>query len=91
MKNEIEKNVKNESRREEKELKKRLDIKEKEVNELKAILNTNVSIKSQMSSINMEIKDLENSKDKKEIVSYNESCNNRKKYNFHLKKILYPM
>ena len=47
----------------EKNLKQNLAIKEKEINELKTILNTNVSMKSQISSIYKDPKDEENSKE----------------------------
>ena len=56
--------------------------KEKEINELKSILNTNASIKSQMSSIYHEPKDIENEKvPEGEIFSYmdNNDINVKKK------------
>jgi len=67
----------------EKSLKQKLSIKDKEINELKTILNTNVSMKSQLSSIYQEQKEEENSKDNgkekyREICSYME--NNKKKH-----------
>ena len=43
------------------------------MNELKTILNTNISIKSQISSILHEGKEEENSKEIKEILPYNEN------------------
>ena len=67
----------------EKNLKKKLNLKEKEVNELKSILNTNISIKSQISSIFHEGKEEDNSKEIKEILPYNENLylNQNKKQN----------
>ena len=64
----------------EKNLIRQLNIKEKEVNDLRTILNTNMSIKSQITSLNHEWKDEDNSKEIKEIRSYNESINVNKKY-----------
>ena len=66
------KEQKNNHKKHEKNLIKKLDIKEKEVNELKTIFNTNVSLKSQISSIYQELKDDEYSK---EILPYNEKIN----------------
>ena len=61
-------------------MKQKLDIKEKEINELKTILNTNASMKSQISSIYQDQKEDENSKEKeKEICSYTDNNNNIKK------------
>ena len=65
----------------EKNLKQNLAIKEKEINELKTILNTNVSMKSQISSIYKDQKDEENSKEndkerEREIYSYLDNNNN---------------
>lgn len=70
------KEQKNIHKKHEKNLIKKLDIKEKEVNELKTIFNTNVSLKSQISSIYQELKDDEYSK---EILPYNEKINLNKK------------
>jgi len=53
------KNQKNNQKIQEKNLKQNLALKEKEINELKNILNTNISIKSQASSIYKEQKDEE--------------------------------
>ena len=82
MKNQLSfmKEQKNNYKISEKNLIKKLNIKEKEVNELRTILNTNISIKSQISSLNHEWKDEDNSKERKEIRSYNESINVNKKY-----------
>ena len=71
----------------EKNLKQNLAIKEKEINELKTILNTNVSMKSQISSIYKDQKDEENSKEndkerEREIYSYLDNNNN----NLNIKK-----
>ena len=65
----------------EKNLKQNLAIKEKEINELKTILNTNVSMKSQISSIYKDPKDEENSKEndkehEREICSYMDNNHN---------------
>ena len=65
----------------EKYLKKKLNIKEKEVNELKNILNTNISIKSQLSSGHEGKEEEKNSKEMKEILPY-EECN----YNLNMNK-----
>ena len=51
------KNQKNNQKIQEKNLKQNLALKEKEINELKNILNTNISIKSQASSIYKEQKE----------------------------------
>jgi hypothetical protein len=56
-------------------LKQKLSIKEKEINELKTILNTNASIRSQISSIYQDQKEEEYSKEneketKRDIFSY---------------------
>ena len=48
-------------------LRKKLNLKEKEVNDLRVLLNTNISIKSQISSIIHDGKDEENSKEIREI------------------------
>ena len=64
----------------EKNLKKKLNLKEKEINDLRTILNTNASIKSQISSINHEVKDDDNSKEIKEIKPYNDMLNANNKY-----------
>ena len=74
------KNQKNSQKIQEKNLKQNLAIKEKEINELKTILNTNVSMKSQISSIYKDQKDEENSKEnekerEKEICSYTDNNN----------------
>ena len=61
-------------------LRKKLNIKEKEVNDLRVLLNTNISIKSQISSIIHDGKDEENSKEIKEIRPYNDSINANKNY-----------
>ena len=78
MKNQLNllKEQKNNHKKHEKTLIKKLDIKEKEVNELKTIFNTNVSLKSQISSIYQDIKDDEYSK---EILPYNEKINLHKR------------
>ncbi len=65
----------------EKYLKKKLNIKEKEVDELKNILNTNISIKSQLSSGHVGKEEEKNSKEMKEILPY-EECN----YNLNMNK-----
>jgi hypothetical protein len=58
----------------EKNLKKKLNIREKEVNELKNIFNTNISIKSQFSSQGYDGKEEDNnSKEIKEIHPYEEN------------------
>ena len=82
------KNQKNNQKIQEKNLKQNLALKEKEINELKNILNTNISIKSQASSIYKEQKDEENSKENdkeqvREICSYIDNNNN---YNLNIKK-----
>ena len=64
----------------EKNLRKKLNLKEKEINDLKTILNTNISIKSQISSINHDIKDEDNPKEIKEIIPYNDSLNINKHF-----------
>ena len=81
------KNQKNNQKIQEKNLKQNLALKEKEINELKNILNTNISIKSQASSIYKEQKDEENSKENdkeqvREICSYIDNNN----YNLNIKK-----
>ena len=82
MKNQLSfmKEQKNNYKMSEKNLIKKLNNKEKEVNDLKTILNTNMSIKSQITSLNHEWKDEDNSKEIREIKSYNESINVNKKY-----------
>ena len=65
----------------EKNLREKLDLKEKEINDLRTILNTNISIKSQLSSINHDWKDEENSKEIKEILPYNDALYVNKKSN----------
>ena len=68
-------------------MKQKLDIKEKEINELKTILNTNASMKSQISSIYQDQKEDENSKEKeKEICSYTDNNNNYFFNNLKIKK-----
>ena len=63
--------------------------KEKEINELKSILNTNASIKSQMSSIYHEPKDFENEKvPEGEIFSYMDNNDINVKKKKHKKKSL---
>ena len=58
----------------EKNLKKKLNIREKEVNELKNVFNTNISIKSQFSSQGYDGKEEDNnSKEIKEILPYEEN------------------
>ena len=74
------KNQKNSQKLQEKNLKQNLAIKEKEINELKTILNTNASMKSQISSIYKDQKDEENSKEnekerEREICSYLDNNN----------------
>ena len=61
-------------------LREKLNLKEKEVNDLRVLLNTNISIKSQISSIIHDGKDEENSKEIKEIKPYNDSINVNKNY-----------
>ena len=61
-------------------LRKKLNLKEKEVNDLRVLLNTNISIKSQISSIIHDGKDEENSKEIREIKTYNDSINANKNY-----------
>ena len=75
------KEQKNNYKKFEKNLIKKLDLKEKEVNELKTIFNTNGSVKSQINSIFQDVKDDENSKEVREIYSYNEQTNMNKKHN----------
>ena len=58
-------------------LRKKLNLKEKEINDLKIILNTNISVKSQISSINHDGKDEDNSK---EIKPYIDTLNLNKNY-----------
>ena len=84
------KNEKNSQKRQENNLKQKLTNKDKEINELKTILNTNVSIKSQLSSIYQDQKDEENSKEnekdkEREICSYIDN-NNYYFNNFKIKK-----
>ena len=74
------KEQKNNYKNAEKNLLKKLNLKEKEVNDLRTILNTNISIRSQISTINHDAKEEDNSKDIKEIIPYNESLNLNKKY-----------
>ena len=63
--------------------------KEKEINELKSILNTNASIKSQISSIYHEPKDIENEKvPEGEIFSYMDNNDINVKKKKHKKKSL---
>ena len=69
------KTQKNNQKIQEKNLKQKLSIKEKEINELKTILNTNASIRSQISSIYQDQKEEEYSKEneketKRDIFSY---------------------
>ena len=75
------KEQKNNHKKFESNLIKKLDLKEKEVNELRTIFNTNGSIKSQITSVFQDIKDDENSKEIREIYSYNEQMNMNRKYN----------
>ena len=77
LKNELSflKTQKNNQKIQEKNLKQKLSIKEKEINELKTILNTNASIRSQISSIYQDQKEEEYSKEneketKRDIFSY---------------------
>ena len=88
MKNQLNfiKEQKNNYKISEKNLRKKLNLKEKEINDLRTILNTNISIKSQISSINHDIKDEDNSKEIKEIIPYNDSININK--NFYRPKSL---
>ena len=69
----------------EKNFKNKLIIKEKEINELKTILNTNASIKSQLSSIYKEPKEEENTKENqkekdREIMPYMDNNIKKKKH-----------
>lgn len=82
MKNQLSflKEQKNNYKISEKSLRKKLNLKEKEVNDLRTIINTNISIKSQISSINHDTKEEDNSKEIKEIKPYNEIINENKKY-----------
>ena len=69
------KNQKNNQKLQEKNLKYKITLKEKEINELKTILNTNASLKSQISSIYQDPKEDENSKEinkekEREILPY---------------------
>ena len=87
------KSKENNKKNHEKSLKQKISIKDKEINELKTILNTNVSMKSQLSSIYQEQKEEENSKDNekekyRDICSYIDNNNLRKNKKKHKKDSL---